>query len=129
MRALYNLNKKDRGFRVMKYYSEEEIKEIRIALEKEVLGWSQVSTKKMFGCPCYKVSNKLFVFLVTKGIVFTHLDQTDKEHLSQEYELDFFNTGKKKIKNWPQVSIQSVEELKAIMPYARKSYKRALNEA
>ena len=113
----------------MKYYSEEETKEIRIALEKEVLGWNQVSTKKMFGCPCYKVGNRLFVFLVTKGIVFTHLAQTDKEHLSQEYKMDFFNTGKKKIKNWPQIRINSFEELKAVMPYVRKSYERALREA
>jgi hypothetical protein len=59
----------------MKYYSEEETKEIRLALEGEILRWSQVSVKKMFGCPCYKVKNKMFVFLVTKGIVFTHLGQ------------------------------------------------------
>lgn len=113
----------------MRYYSEEETREIRIALEKEVLGWNQVSMKKMFGCPCYKVKGKLFVFLVTKGIVFTHLGQTDKEKLSLEHELDFFNTGKKKIKNWPQLSIPSVRELRAIMPYVRKSYERALHEA
>jgi hypothetical protein len=51
----------------MKYYSEEETKEIRIALETEVLRWSKVTTRKMFGCPCYKVSDKLFVFLATKA--------------------------------------------------------------
>ena len=85
--------------------------------------------KKMFGCPCYKVNGRLFVFLVTEGIVFTHLRQTDKEKLSLEHELNSFNTGKKKIKNWPQVPIHNVEGLKAIMPYVRKSYENALHES
>ncbi len=52
----------------MQYYSEEETKEIRLAFESEVLNWGRVSFKKMFGCPCYKVNEKLFEFLVTKGI-------------------------------------------------------------
>ena len=56
---------------VIKYYSEEETKELRLAIEKEVLNWAHVSTKKMFGCPCYQAKGKLFVFLVTNGIVIT----------------------------------------------------------
>ena len=112
----------------MKYYSEEDTKEIRLALEKEVLTWSQVTTKKMFGCPCYKVNGRLFAFLVTKGVVITHLGQADREKLSLEHESTFFNTGKKYMKNWPQIPICDVEELAVIMPFVRKSYEQALHE-
>ena len=112
----------------MKYYSEDESREIKLAFENEVMNWSQVSTKKMFGCPCYRVNNRLFAFLVTKGVVITHLGKTDKGQLSQEYQLDFFDTGTRKIGNWPQISFRSVEELKAIIPYVKKSYERALYE-
>ena len=110
----------------MNYYSEEDMKEIRLAFEREVLAWSQVSTKKMFGCPCYKVNDSLFAFLVTKGVVLTHLGQSEKERLSRERASAFFSTGKKQIKNWPQISVSSVEELKAVMPHVKKSYEQAL---
>jgi hypothetical protein len=33
----------------MKYYSEDETKEIRLALEAEILKWYKVDFKKMFG--------------------------------------------------------------------------------
>ena len=81
--------------RLMKYYSEEETQGIRSAFEKEVLLWDQVSTKRMFGCPCYKVNDRLFSFLVTKGAVITHLNQTDREALALEHGSAFFNAGKK----------------------------------
>ena len=38
----------------MKYYSEEENRELRLAFEDIVLDWARVTKKKMFGCPCYK---------------------------------------------------------------------------
>ena len=112
----------------MKYYSEEETQGIRSAFEKEVLLWDQVSTKRMFGCPCYKANERLFSFLVTKGAVITHLNQTDREALALEHGSAFFNTGKKYVTNWPQISVHNVEGLKAIMPYVRKSYELALQE-
>jgi uncharacterized protein YukJ len=84
----------------MKYYSEEDTKDLRLAFEEEVLSWPQVSTKKMFGCPCYQVKGKLFVFLVTKGIVITHLEQADREELSRQHETTSFQAGKKIVQNW-----------------------------
>lgn len=63
----------------MKYYSEEETKELRQALEEQVLNWTGVTKKKMFGCPCYKANEKLFAFLVTNGIVITKLQPSDRE--------------------------------------------------
>ena len=53
----------------MKWYSEEETKELREAFEKEILKWPQVDFKKMFGCPCYLANGKMFAGMVTKGIV------------------------------------------------------------
>jgi hypothetical protein len=47
----------------MKYYSEDQMNDIRMKVEEEILKWEGISTKKMFGCPCYKVNDKLFGFL------------------------------------------------------------------
>ena len=106
----------------MQYYSEETSKDLRLALESQVLHWDRVSFRKMFGCPCYKVNEKLFVFLVTKGIVFTHLNEADRIELSSMYQISSFKAGRKEIKNWLQVSINSVNELEKLMPFVRKSY-------
>ena len=83
----------------MRYYSEDENKELRLALEQKVLSWTHVSTKKIFGCPCYKARGKLFAFLVTKGIVFTQLQPSDREELTSIYKTSFFQAGKKTVKN------------------------------
>jgi hypothetical protein len=113
----------------MKYYSEEETKDPRLAFEEKVLSWPQVSTKKMFGCPCYQVESKLFVFLVTKGIVITQLEQADGEEISRQHQTTSFHVGKKTVQNWVRLSIKSIEELDNIMPFVRKSYKEALQKA
>ena len=55
----------------MQYYNEEKMKNLRLKLEKEILSWPNVTTKKMYGCPCYKYKEKLFAFLVTDGVVLT----------------------------------------------------------
>jgi hypothetical protein len=106
----------------MKYYSEEETKDIRLALESEVLHWGRVSFRKMFGCPCYKVNEKLFVFLVTRGIVFTRLNEADRLELASKFKTTSFKAGSKDVKNWLQVSVGSVENLESLMPFVRKSY-------
>ncbi len=113
----------------MKYYSEEDTKDLRLALEEEVLSWPQVSTKKMFGCPCYQAKGKLFVFLVTKGIVITQLEQADREELSRQHQTAFFQAGKKIVKNWVRFSIETKEDLDRIMHFVRKSYEEALRKA
>jgi hypothetical protein len=113
----------------MKYYSEEETKELRLALEAEVLRWSHVTTKKMFGCPCYQVKGKLFAFLVTKGVVVTSLQQVDRDRLSSQLQTIFFQAGKKTVKNWIRVPIENKEELAGVMPFIRKSYEETLMKA
>ncbi len=112
----------------MQYYSEDEMKDIRIAFEETVLQWPKVSTKKMFGCPCYKANNKLFAFLVTGGVVFTKLSETDRESVSNQFKTTPFQAGKKSINKWPQVSIQDKAELSNIILFVEKSYNAALNE-
>ena len=67
----------------MKWYIEEETKELRQALEKEILKWPQVDYKKMFGCPCYLANGKMFAGLVTKGLIITKLNETEKEELQK----------------------------------------------
>jgi hypothetical protein len=37
---------------LLKWYVEEETKELREAFEREILNWANVTSKNMFGCPC-----------------------------------------------------------------------------
>jgi len=111
----------------MKYYSEEEMKEIRLTFEEEILAWPEVTTRKMFGCPCYKADNKLFAFLVTGGVVLTKLSEPDRETLSNSFDTEPFQAGKKTIKNWPRVTVQDKSELPKIITFVEKSYKTARN--
>jgi hypothetical protein len=110
----------------MKYYSEDETKEIRLSLEAEILKWYKVDFKKMFGCPCYMANGKLFVFLVTKGIVITRLGEADVAKLSTSYNAVSFRGGNKEMKNWRQVSLNKPVELDSLMRFIKKSYNEAL---
>ena len=112
----------------MKYYSEEETIEIRLALEAEILKWYKVDFKKMFGCPCYMANGRLFVFLVTKGIVITRLSETDRANLSINNLTTSFRAGDKDMKNWLQISLSKPKELLSIVPFVRKSYEEALKQ-
>jgi hypothetical protein len=107
----------------MKYYSEEEMKDLRVAFEENVLTWEHIGTKKMFGCPCYQANGKLFAFLVTKGIVLTQLGEEDKETLSQQFSTAPFKAGKKTVQRWTKIPINSKKDLDQIMPFVRKSCK------
>ncbi len=82
----------------------------------------------MFGCPCYQANGKLFVFLVTKGIVITKLDNEEKKILSQQFLTTPFKTGKKTVQDWARIPINSKKDLDQIIPFVRKSYDRALQE-
>jgi hypothetical protein len=110
----------------MKYYSEQETKELRLALEAEVLNWPHVSTKKMFGCPCYQAKGKLFAFLVTNGVVITQLQQADRDEMSRQHQTAFFQAGKKTVKNWIRLSIKNKKDSDSVMPFVKKSYEEAL---
>jgi len=113
----------------MKYYSEEETKELRMALKDKVLSWPHISTRKMYGCPCYKAQGKLFAFLVTKGLVITCLTENDREKISRQYQTSPFQAGKITIPGWVRIPIEDSREADKIMPFVRKSYKAALEKS
>ena len=113
----------------MKYYSEEETRDIRLTFEEQVLGWARVIKKKMFGCPCYKVDEKLFTFLVTKGVVITKLGENDRQVVSRQYQTTPFQAGKKTVRNWIKIQIENKSDLEKIMPFVEKSYNNAVQEA
>ncbi len=110
----------------MKYYSEEVTKPLRLGFEEKVLRWPQVSTRMMFGCPSYQANGKLFAFLVTNGIVITQLAQADRDRISRQYNITSFKAGKRTVRNWVRLSIESKLDLIRIMPFVRKSYQSAL---
>jgi hypothetical protein len=110
----------------MRYYSEEETKELRQKLERKILRWRGVGTKTMFGCPCYQANGDLFAFLVTRGIVVTRLGEADRVTLSRSQGTGFFQAGKKEVRNWVRIPIRDTADLDQVMPFVRKSYQAAL---
>ena len=110
----------------MKYYSEEETKDLRLAFEDIILDWEKVTKKKMFGCPCYKADEKLFTFLVTKGVVITKLDEKEREAITNQFKTAPFQAGQKTVHNWIKIPIESKLDIDKIIPFVKKSYDNAV---
>ena len=106
----------------MQYYNEEKMQSLRLKIEKEILTWPDVNTKKMYGCPCYKYKEKLFAFLVTDGVVLTKLSEKDKMKLSKEFKIKPFQASTRTMKGWPQIPVGETSELVKIIPFIKKSY-------
>lgn len=98
---------------------------MRRQLEKKIMDLPDISTKKMFGCPCYMVNEKLFVFLVTNGIVITLLNEEEKEELKRLTPTKYFQTGKRTVKKWTKIPLTSEDELLKYLPFIRMSYNHA----
>ena len=109
----------------MKWYIEEQTKDLREVVEKEVLAWPQVDYKKMFGCPCYLANGSMFAGLVTKGIVITKLTDEEKQRLSEFKKVGPFVAGSKVIKSWVHIDVEA-DEFAQVLPYIKKSYERAI---
>ena len=109
----------------MKYYDEEKMKNIRLKIEEELLSWSDVKTRKMYGCPCYKNKEKMFAFLVTDGIVLTKPSEKDKLDLSKKYDVKPFQAGNRTMKNWPQIFIDEKSDIKKLLPFIKNSYNQS----
>jgi hypothetical protein len=109
----------------MKYYDEEKMKIFRIGLEQEIMTWPNVTTKKMYGCPCYKYKEKLFAFLVTNGVVLTKVSEHDKENLAREFSIKPFQAATRTMKGWPQIPVDETSNLAKIIPFIKNSYKQA----
>jgi len=106
----------------MQYYNEEKMKNLRLKIEKEILIWPDVTTKKMYGCPCYKYKDKLFAFMVTDGIVLTKASEQDKLKLSKEFSIKPFKAATRTMKGWPQIPFDDTSDLKKIIPFIKNSY-------
>jgi hypothetical protein len=106
----------------MQYYNEEKMHHLRLRIEGEILNWPNVTTKKMYGCPCYKNNEKLFAFLVTDGVVLTKVSEQEKMELSKEFEITPFQAGNRTINKWPQIRVDATTNLKKIVPLIKTSY-------
>ncbi len=104
------------------------MKNIREGFEEKVLTWLNISTRKMFGCPCYKANDKLFAFLVTGGIVLTKLSEPERNNISKRYNTTPFQAGKKTMNAWIQIPVNEIEDLSELIAFVEKSYKAALEE-
>jgi TfoX/Sxy family transcriptional regulator of competence genes len=112
----------------MKYYDENKSGDLRRILEKEVMNWTNVTTKKMFGCPCYMVNKNLFALIVTNGVVITKLNENEKNELKQNNKTEYFQTGERIVKKWIKIPIVNYIEFEQILPFIKKSYNSAMNE-
>ena len=108
----------------LKWYIEEDTKELREAFEKEILQWPRVDYKKIFGCPCYLANGKMFAGLVTKGLIITKLNDSEKDELRKLKEVKPFVAGEKIIRSWVHIELEP-NELIDIIPFVKKSYNRA----
>jgi TfoX/Sxy family transcriptional regulator of competence genes len=109
----------------MQYYNEEKMKTLRLKIEKEILSWSNVTTKKMYGCPCYKYNDKLFAFMVTDGVVLTKASEQDKKKLLKEFTIKPFQAATRTMKSWPQIPVDETSDLKKIIPFIKNSYNQS----
>jgi hypothetical protein len=105
----------------MQYYNAEKMQSIRLRIEKEILSWPHVTTKKMYGCPCYKFKEKLFAFLVTDGVVLTKASEQDKIKLSKEFQIKPFQAATRTMKGWPQIPVNESSDLEKIIPFIKNS--------
>jgi len=111
----------------MQYYNEEKMKNIRLRLEKEILSWPNVTTKKMYGCPCYKYKDKLFAFLVTDGVVLTKTSEQNKLALATTFTIKPFQAATRTIKGWPQIPVDETSDVKKILTFIKNSYTQSKN--
>lgn len=109
----------------MQYYNEEKMQKLRLKIETEILDWPKVTTKKMYGCPCYKYQEKLFAFLVTDGVVLTKATKEDKINLSKEFKIKPFQAGTRIMKGWPQIPLHETSDLKKIISFIKNSYNQS----
>lgn len=110
----------------MQYYNEEKMHNLRLRIEKEILNWPNVTTKKMYGCPCYKNKEKLFAFLVTDGVVLTKVSDQEKIKLSIEFEVRPFQAGKRTMNKWPQISVDKTTDLDKVILFIKNSYNQSV---
>jgi len=110
----------------LKFYDEQQTRDIRIALEREILLWPGVYSKPMMGCLCYFQGKKFFAFLITKAIVITKLGETVRGELSKKMDGGAFEMSGMSVRAWPRVPLKDAADVKTVMPFVRESYESTL---
>ncbi|MEE9592131.1 MAG: hypothetical protein V3W28_00945 [Thermoplasmata archaeon] len=110
----------------MKLYSEEAAGRVRLRFEREVLGWPEVTTKKMFGSPGYQAAGNLFAFLVTQGVVLTKLSPETQATLRAKHPTEAFGTGDRVVKKWGIALTNEGTDWDGLIPFVKESYQAAL---
>ncbi len=116
------------GVMNMKYYLEEEMRELRSGFENRVLSWPNVTQKKTFGCPSYQASGKTFAILVTKGVLITQMDQAIRDTSSDEHNEGELHTKKRNIEHWVRVPMKDEADMENIMSIVKRSSEIVLQE-
>jgi hypothetical protein len=109
----------------MDQYSDESMHTIRVALERELFRWPDVTTRPIFGLPGYVVNGKVFALLVTGGIILTKLPESDRERVSKRFPTVPVTGHGGVIKAWVQMVIPETGDLSTILPFVKKSYDEA----
>ena len=109
----------------MKFLDEGKMAGVRAALEADLMTWPGVKAKEMMGCLCYFRGKKFFAFLVTDGLVLTKLDKDGRSQLAAAVASKPFEMSGRTASSWLQVSVKKAGDLRALMPYVRKSYDAA----
>ena len=110
----------------MKYYDQAVMSEVRSALDDRLLSREGVSTKPMFGCPCYRADGRLFAFLVTGGLVLTQLPQSVRDQLSPSFHTELFEATGRRMKNWLRFPVEAPAALEPLDDLIDVSYSTAL---
>jgi TfoX/Sxy family transcriptional regulator of competence genes len=109
-------------------YLEDDAGDVREVLEDAILGWEGVSVRRMFGCPSYLADGVLFAIVINRGVVLTLLDPAARAELAETASVEPFRAGHKLIHRWARVNIDKVDEVEAILPFVRQSYRAAMAE-
>ena len=78
----------------------------------------------MMGCLCYLHGKNMIAFLITGGIVISKLSEEDQAALSQLSRKVSFKMGSKPMSK-PVWELNTLENVRTILPFLKKSYKTA----
>lgn len=109
----------------MKYYDEDQMRDVRKALEADIIKWPGVTSKEMMGCLCYFRGKKFFAFLITDGIVITKLAEEDRSKLLEQKGSKPFEMAGRTASSWIQFSLMQPGDLRPLLPYVKKSFEAA----
>jgi hypothetical protein len=99
----------------MQYYNEEKMHNLRLLIEKEVLNWPNVTTKKSMVVRVTKIRKNYSHFWL-RTAWFLQI------RLSKEFTIKPFQAGKRKMNKWPQVSVDETTDVEKIIPFMKNSY-------